>query len=53
MVCSKAKLKSSGDKSLPCFRPFSIGNASNFLLSGLYYRFCLNILIGPTGFIGM
>jgi len=32
MTYSKEKLKSSGDKASPCFRPFRIGNASDRIL---------------------
>jgi hypothetical protein len=38
MAHSKANVKSYGGKS-SSFRPFSIGNASNFELYGHYYRF--------------
>jgi hypothetical protein len=33
MTYSKAKLKSSGDKASPCFRPFSMVNLSDRVLS--------------------
>ena len=32
MACSKAKLKSSGDRASPCFKPFLIGNLSDTFL---------------------
>jgi hypothetical protein len=42
MACSKAKLKSNGDKASPCFRPFCIRNVSDHEII-LYIKF----LAGP------
>jgi hypothetical protein len=43
MTHSKEKLKSSGDKASPSFRPFWIGKLpEDVYLYGLYYTFSLN-----------
>jgi hypothetical protein len=42
MANAKPKLKGSGDKESPCFRPFWIRKLSNIYLYGLYYTFHLN-----------
>jgi hypothetical protein len=43
MAYSKSKLKSSGDRASPCFRPFCIGKLSDKCLPmRIYYMFQLN-----------
>jgi hypothetical protein len=52
MAYSKAKLKSSGDKAYPCFRPFCIGKLSDKYLPirSLLYVLFKHILISPISF---
>jgi hypothetical protein len=54
MAYSKAKLKSSGDKVSPYFRPFWIGRLSNKCLPiwTLKYVSFKHILISLTNFMG-
>jgi hypothetical protein len=42
MAYSKAKLKSSGDKASPCFRPFWIGKLSDRCLNLLKLLYLIN-----------
>jgi hypothetical protein len=54
MAYSKAKLKGSGDRASPCFRPFWIGKLSDKCLpiQTLLYVSLKHILINLTGFMG-
>jgi hypothetical protein len=42
---SKEKLKSNGDKTSPCFRPFWIGNASNCITIDFVWTYVINLKI--------
>jgi hypothetical protein len=53
--CSKAKLKSSGDKASPCFKPFWIGKLSDQYLPirTLLYVSFKQILMSLANFMGI
>jgi hypothetical protein len=55
MVYSQAKLKSSGDKASPCFKPFWIEKLSDkcLLIRTLLYVSSKHILSSLTNFMGM
>src|SRR5215510_3091168 len=55
MASSKAKLKSNGDRSSPCFKPFLIGNISDKFLPtrNLLYVSVRHIFISFTSFLGI